>query len=149
MIRAVWNTTKSMSTILSICQIYKKSFQLLPEFFVCFDTFALQFAQMMRRFKEKWNIESNWQLALILIVFSLTGSAALVVRKLVFGWMGITPETAWWIKAPLYIAVLFPAYQVLLLIVGTTFGQFRFFYAFQKKSMGFMCRKRKNSDIEA
>lgn len=98
----------------------------------------------MKRFKEKWNIESNWQLIIILIVFSLTGSAALVVRKMVFGWIGITPETAWWIRFPLYLAILFPAYQVLLIIIGSILGQFKFFYAFQKKSMGFLCRKRNN-----
>ena len=39
---------------------------------------------MFRKFKEKWKIKSNLQLVIILIVFSVTGSAALVVRKFVF-----------------------------------------------------------------
>jgi ferrochelatase len=34
--------------------------------------------------------------------------------------------------------VLFPSYQILLLIIGTLVGQFRFFYAFQKKSLAFL-----------
>jgi len=93
---------------------------------------------MFRKFKDKWNIKSNLQLIIILIVFSVTGSAALVVRKFVFNLVGIQPETSLFIKVPLYIAVLFPAYQILLLIIGTLIGQFQFFYAFQKKSLAFL-----------
>ncbi len=93
---------------------------------------------MFQRFKEKWNIKSNWQLTIILIVFSITGSAALVVRKFAFSLMGIQPETTLFLKIPLYILILFPAYQILLLIIGTLVGQFHFFYAFQKKSLAFL-----------
>jgi ferrochelatase len=93
-------------------------------------------SSIFERLKVKWNIVSNWQLVLIFIVFSVTGSAAMVVRKLVFGWIGITPDTSLWIKVPLYILILVPAYQMLLIVVGSLFGQFRFFYEFQKKSLG-------------
>ncbi len=93
---------------------------------------------MFRRFKEKWNIKSNLQLIIILIVFSVTGSAAMVVRKMVFNLVGIQPETSLFIKIPLYIAVLFPAYQILLFVIGSLTGQFQFFYAFQKKSLAFL-----------
>lgn len=97
---------------------------------------------MMQRFKYKWNINSNWQLIIILIVFSITGSAAMIVRKLVFSLIGIVPETSLWIKVPLYILILFPAYQILLIIIGSLLGQFQFFYAFQKKSFRFLNRKK-------
>lgn len=97
---------------------------------------------MLKKFKAKWNIESDWQLIVILIVFSITGSAAMVVRKLVFGWMDISPETSLWIKIPLYIAILIPAYQLLLLVIGGLLGQFRFFFEFQKKNFRFMHRKK-------
>jgi len=93
---------------------------------------------MLQRFKNKWNIKSNFQLILILIVFSLTGSAALLVRKFAFEVIGIQPETSLLIKVPLYILILFPAYHVLLLMIGTLIGQFKFFYAFQKKSLSFL-----------
>lgn len=97
---------------------------------------------MIKKFKKKWNIESDWQLLLIFAVFSITGSAAMVVRKLVFSLIGITPETSLWIKVPLYLLILFPAYQILLIIIGSLLGQFQFFYAFQKKSLRFLNRKR-------
>ncbi|QIK53838.1 prolipoprotein diacylglyceryl transferase [Dysgonomonas sp. HDW5B] len=97
---------------------------------------------MFDKFKVKWNITSNWQLAIILIVFSVTGSAALVVRRFVFEWIGITSETSMWLKVPLYILILVPAYQILLIIIGAIFGQYRFFYEFQKKSIGRFYRRK-------
>lgn len=99
---------------------------------------------MLQRFKDKWDIRSNLQLIIILVVFSVTGSAALVVRKFAFGLLGIHSGTSMFIKVPLYIAILFPAYHFLLLIIGTLLGQFRFFYAFQKKSLAFLKLRSKN-----
>ncbi len=96
---------------------------------------------MLHKFKEKWNIESNLQLVIILVVFSVTGSAALVVRKFAFYLLGIQPDTSLFIKVPLYILILFPSYHILLLIIGSLVGQYRFFYAFQKKSLSFLNRK--------
>lgn len=88
---------------------------------------------MLKRFKEKWNIKSNVQLFLILIIFSVTGSAALVVRRAVFEWIGINGDTSLWIKVPLYVLIIFPAYQILFLLIGTLFGQFRFAWEFEKR----------------
>jgi len=93
---------------------------------------------MLQRFKDKWNIKSNLQLIIILFVFSITGSSALVVRKFAFNLLDIQPETTLFLKVPLYIAILFPAYHFLLLIIGSLLGQFKFFYAFQKKSLAFL-----------
>ncbi len=101
---------------------------------------------MFKRFKKKWNITSNLQLIIILVVFSITGSAALIVKKYVFELIGIGPETPLILKIPLYIIVILPSYQVLLLVIGALFGQFRFFYEFQKKSLSFMKRRNKNKD---
>jgi ferrochelatase len=96
---------------------------------------------MLQKFKNKWNIKSNLQLIIILVVFSVTGSAALVVRKFAFQLLGIQPDTSLFIKVPLYILILFPSYHFLLLIIGSLVGQYRFFYAFQKKSLSFLSRK--------
>jgi ferrochelatase len=98
---------------------------------------------MLQRFKEKWDIKSNFQLFVILFVFSVTGSAALVVRKLVFHMVGIQPDTSLLIKVPLYILVLVPSYQLLLLVIGTLLGQYRFFLAYEKKTVGRLIRRNK------
>ena len=88
---------------------------------------------MLDRFKKKWNINSNFQLIMILIVFSVAGSSTLYVRKFVFNWLGVTADTSLWIKVPLYVIIIFPAYQVLLLLFGTLLGQFKFAWEFEKK----------------
>lgn len=88
---------------------------------------------MLEKLKQRWNIKSNVQLVLIFLAFALTGSASLYVRKAVFGWIGITSDTSLWIKVPMYILIIFPSYQVLFLIIGSLFGQFRFAWEFEKK----------------
>lgn len=88
---------------------------------------------MLKKLKKKYDIKSNIQLVIILLVFSLSGSASLLVRKAVFDWFGIHSDTSLWLKIPLYIMVIFPAYQILFLTIGTLFGQFRFTWEFKKK----------------
>lgn len=90
---------------------------------------------MIERFKKRWNIKSNFQLVIILIVFSVTGRTALYVRKGVFFLLGINADTSYWIKVPLYILIVVPAYQLLFMIVGTLFGQYKFALAFEKKML--------------
>ena len=95
----------------------------------------------MASFKERWNIKSNWQVFVILVVFAVTGSTAAYVSKPILAWFGIVKgEVSNGIYYPLYIILIFPVYQVLLVSFGFLFGQFTFFWAFEKKmlrSMGF------------
>jgi len=98
---------------------------------------------MIERFKERWDIKSNFQLAVILVVFSVTGSSALYVRKGAFYILGITDSTELWLKTILYILIIFPAYNIMLLLVGFLFGQFKFAWEFEKKMMSrFKFKKR-------
>ena len=90
----------------------------------------------MANFKERWNIKSNWQLFVILLVFAVTGSSAAYLSKPVLALFGITKETvAAWEYYPLYIVLIFPIYQVLLVGFGFLFGQFTFFWVFEKKML--------------
>ena len=88
---------------------------------------------MLRRFKNKWNIESNFQLLLIIFVFSITGSSSLWVRTQLFGLMGIDESVHIIIRIILSVLFITPIYQVLLVFIGAMLGQFRFFWAFEKK----------------
>ncbi|TLX73418.1 prolipoprotein diacylglyceryl transferase [Labilibacter sediminis] len=101
---------------------------------------------MLNKLKLRWGIDSNFQIILILIVFSVTGSAAVYVKKIIFDLLNIDADTSLWIKIPMYIITIIPSYQILLLVVGTIFGQFRFFYNFQKKSFGRFVRSKKADD---
>ncbi|MDB4835472.1 hypothetical protein OAH12_02675 [Cyclobacteriaceae bacterium] len=88
-----------------------------------------------QKLKEKWEIENNTQLIMILIVFSITGSSLGFVLKPVLAMLGIGKETPWLIHVPVYILIAYPMYQVLLLMWGTLLGQFQFFWNFEKKML--------------
>ena len=89
---------------------------------------------MFEKLKKRWNIESNFQLILILIVFSITGSASAWISKPFVRFLGISEEVMpGWLATVLGLILIFPIYNVLLVIIGTIFGQFKFFWAFEKK----------------
>lgn len=95
----------------------------------------------MQRLKERWGITSNLQLIVILVVFAVTGSSSVYVAKPFLDLIGLEqsnfPDTWWgnslyWI---LRILLIFPFYQILLVIYGWLLGQFKFFWAFEKKML--------------
>lgn len=90
----------------------------------------------MNKLKERWNITSNTQLIIIFVVFAITGSTAAYLTKPITNALGLTKETvSLWIYWPLRILLLFPVYQFLLVIIGAFFGQFTFFWNFEKKML--------------
>ncbi|WP_372640026.1 DUF6787 family protein [Ancylomarina sp.] len=90
---------------------------------------------MIQKLKNRWQIENNFQLILILLTFSVTGSLSVMVRRPIFEYLGIDTTTSLWIKVPMSILIITPSYQVLLIIVGSILGQFKFFWAFEKKML--------------
>ena len=100
----------------------------------------------METFKERWGIKSNLQLAIIFIVFAITGSTSAWLSKPFCFWLGILKEDLEYWFTPIRLLLIFPIYQVLLVIIGFLFGQYKFFWAFEKKmlkrmGMGFMFKK--------
>ncbi len=90
----------------------------------------------MEKLKQRWGIESNFQIIVIFVVFAVTGSAATKLAAPVTELIGLDKETtnAWfyWI---IRILLIFPIYQVLLVAFGWLFGQFKFFWNFEKKML--------------
>ena len=79
-------------------------------------------------------IESFFQFVLVMIVFAITGSLSLIVTVSLFEVLNLnvnsfSPLVFW----PLRIIFIFFVYQVLLLIIAIPFGQFRYFWQFEKK----------------
>ena len=106
----------------------------------------------MANFKERWNIKSNWQVFVIIVVFAVTGSCAAYLSRPILATFGISKNTvSAWEYYPLYILLIFPIYQVLLVSFGFIFGQFTFFWAFEKKMLrafgfGFLFSKKENPE---
>lgn len=95
----------------------------------------------MQKLKKHWGIRSNFQLIIIFIVFAITGSSSVYVAKPFLDVIGLDqdnfPDT-WWspiVYWTLRILLIFPFYQVLLVAYGWLFGQFKFFWTFEKKML--------------
>lgn len=100
----------------------------------------------MQKLKERWNITSNLQLFVIFLVFAVTGSTAAKFAGPTTDLVGVTKEMGGWIYWPVRILIIFPVYQVLLVIFGWLFGEFEFFWNFEKKmlrglGLGFLFKK--------
>ena len=103
----------------------------------------------MKRLKEKWGITSNFQIIIILVVFSITGSIAVIIAKPVLILVGLDKESiSLWLFWPIRIFIIFPIYQVLIVIIGALFGQFQFFWDFEKKMLARLGFKRFKEKIE-
>lgn len=97
----------------------------------------------MEKLKERWGISASWQIILIIVVFGLTGSSSVYIAKPLLEMIGLarmnfSPDF-WWGGFCYYILrilLVFPIYQVLLVSYGWLFGQFKFFWTFEKKMLG-------------
>ena len=90
----------------------------------------------MEKLKERWQIESNFQIVIILVVFALNGSLTVALAKPVIHLIGISQELTnpllfWAIR----IVLMFIIYQILLVSIGSLFGQHRFFWKMEKKML--------------
>lgn len=99
--------------------------------------FCRNFAHMLQRLKQRWKV-NGLQLFLILCVFALTGTTTAYLTRQVTYWLNLDSSNAWyWI---LKVVMLVFGYQVLILIFAIPFGQFSFFWNYEKKiwrRMGF------------
>ena len=89
---------------------------------------------MIKYLKDKWNLKSNFQLVIILIVFAITGSGSLFISKPLMEFLSISSENMdiylYWILRFIIVTVV---YQFVLLLVAFVFGQFNWFWNFEKK----------------
>ncbi len=89
--------------------------------------------------ESRWEVTYRWELIAIFIAFAVTGSTAAKISDPIISFLGIHKETvSGWLYWPVRILFVFPIYQVLLLIVGWLFGQFKFFWKFEKKMLSRM-----------
>ena len=84
-------------------------------------------------------MNSLWQVLVICVVFAITGSLSVKLGAPVLEYLGMNREMVhpglYW---PLRLILIFPLYQILLILIGTLFGQFAFFYKVEKKMLGRM-----------
>ena len=88
---------------------------------------------MIEKLLKLFKVENYFRLLIIFTVFGITGSLSVVLGKYVlisiFSSNIQNNEFYWLIR----ILLIFPLYQILLIIIGTLFGEFKYFWAIEKK----------------
>ena len=91
---------------------------------------------IFKKLEHKWVVNQRWEIIRIFIVFAITGSSSLFVGRPIIKALGITKENlnivVYYILFTI-IALIF--YQILLVTFGWLFGQFKFFWEFEKKML--------------
>jgi hypothetical protein len=89
----------------------------------------------INKLKQRWGITSTFQIVLILIVFACTGMSVLYAEGWVYSLFGIPAGLDWHMRVLLFILLTLPLYNVLLLFYGLLFGQFGFFWNYEKQML--------------
>ena len=82
----------------------------------------------------RWIVDYRWEFIAIFLCFAVTGSTAGKISDPLMELICLARDTTnGWIYWPVRILLIFPIYQVLLVIFGWLFGQYAFFKAFAIK----------------
>ena len=92
---------------------------------------------IMKRIRNFFKVESNFQLLIVNIVFAVTGTLSVYFAGFILELFDISlveyTKFQYW---TLRILLLIPVYQFLLIIVGTIMGEFNYFWRMEKKMLG-------------
>jgi len=91
---------------------------------------------IFKKLEKKWILDYKWEMIRVFMVFAFTGTSSLFVGRPIIKLIGITKENLnpilYWF---LFIIIGLIFYQILLVMFGWLFGQFKFFWEFEKKML--------------
>ncbi len=93
------------------------------------------------KLKQRWKVQNTWKVIIILVVFAFTGSTVALIAKPLLRALFAPAEVPLWAWVLYYVLIL-PVYNVFLLIYGFIFGQFSFFWNFEKRFFSRLFGKR-------
>ncbi len=99
----------------------------------------------LTKLQERWKVGSVFQVLIILTVFACTGFTVLFLKRPLFAWLFEGAPVPLWATVLYYIVIL-PVYNLILLFYGFVFGQFRFFWNFEKKTLARLTGKSKKEN---
>ena len=90
----------------------------------------------IKKLQHKWVVNARWELIRIFIVFGITGSSSFFVGRPIIKLLGVSIENLgpvlYWV---IFCVLSLIFYQILLVFWGWLFGQFEFFWDFEKKML--------------
>lgn len=99
---------------------------------------------LFKKLENKWIVKYRWEMIAIFLVFAITGSASARVSGPLLHYFGFERAvfSSEWFWGVLYwfirILIIFPIYQILLIVIGSIFGQYKFFRNFEEKMLSRM-----------
>jgi len=91
---------------------------------------------LFKKLERKWILDAKWEMIRVFMVFAITGSSSMFIGRPIIKFLGITKENLnpilYWV---LFIIIGLIFYQLLLVFFGWLFGQFHFFWNFEKKML--------------
>jgi len=96
----------------------------------------------MEKIRNLFKVESNYQLFIVNLVFAVTGTLAIYFAGTILLFVGLNENSThpifyWTFR----ILLLIPVYQFLLIIIGTLFGEFSYFWEMEKKILNKFIKK--------
>ncbi len=82
------------------------------------------------RLRERWGL-GLWGATAVLVAFALAGMTTVRLRSPIIGLL-LRSDAPGWIQWAVYLVIMVPLYQLLLLGYGTLLGQFGFFWSRMK-----------------
>ena len=90
----------------------------------------------MKKIRNFFKVESNFQLLIVNIVFAVTGTISVMLAGFILDFIGLDinalSSSLYW---TLRVLILMPIYQILLIIIGAVFGEFTYFWRIEKKML--------------
>jgi hypothetical protein len=86
----------------------------------------------IERLRSRWKLKSAGQVVLVLLVFACTGFTVVYLKGPVLRLVAGDPPFST-IATIVYYVLILPIYNIILLAYGFLFGQFRFFWEFEKR----------------
>ena len=93
----------------------------------------------LAKLEKRWQVTTT-QAILILVVFACTGFTVMFLKKPVLSLFAEESERSW-VFTVIYYILIFPIYNIILLFYGFLLGQFKFFWAFEKRMFRRMFRR--------
>lgn len=86
----------------------------------------------LQSLKSRWKLDSIGQVIWVLVAFACTGFTVMLLKTPIVNWIAGSDGAQTWFTVLYYLFIL-PVYNIILLIYGFVFGQFAFFWDFEKR----------------
>jgi len=96
----------------------------------------------IQKLMHRWKLGSGFQVLIVLLVFACTGFTVLFIKKPILHFLaGEQGDSV--TASVIYYLLILPLYNVILLAYGFLFGQFNFFWEFEKRFFNRIFRRTK------